>query len=123
MKTWEDVCEFLETLPGVEQAPPGDREVVRVKGKVLAFPATNARSRPPSSQEDEAFIVVRVDMAEREALLHEDPKSYFVTPHYKTYPGVIVRLSTVNPDHLRELLIESWRLVAPKGVVREWEGR
>ncbi len=76
MKTWEDLCEFLETLPGVEQAPPGDRDVVRVKGKVLAFPATNARSRPPEAEADEAFVVVRVEMGEREALLHEDPNSY-----------------------------------------------
>jgi hypothetical protein len=43
----------------------------------------------------------------------------FVTPRYQTYPGVIVRLATVQPDHLRNLLTEAWRLVAPKRLVRE----
>ena len=121
MNTWEAVCDFLEKLPGAEQDPPGSREVVRVRGKVVAFPALNERSRPPEAQDGEEFVVIKVDFVEREALLHEDPKSFFVTPHYQSYPGVIVRLGTVDPDVLRELLTEAWRLVAPKKLVHEWD--
>jgi hypothetical protein len=51
--------------------------------------------------------------------LHEDPETFSVTPHYHTYPGVIVRLATVQADQLRELLTEAWRPVAPRGLVRE----
>jgi hypothetical protein len=112
---WETVREFLKTLPGAEPDPSGGRKVVRVRGKVVALPVRNARGWPA----DDEFVVVKVDRAEREALLHKDPETFFVTPHYETYPGVIIRLSTVQPDQLRELLIEVWRLVAPKRMVRE----
>ncbi len=57
----------------------------------------------------------------RAALLAEDPETFFVTPHYQDYPGVIVRLATARPDQLRELLTEAWRLVAPKRLVREFD--
>ncbi|NUM48167.1 MAG: hypothetical protein HUU38_25960 [Anaerolineales bacterium] len=56
-------------------------------------------------------------------LIYYDPQSLFVTPHYESYPGVIVRLRTVDTAHLHELLLEAWKTVAPKQVVREWEGR
>jgi len=44
-----------------------------------------------------------------------------VTPHYQTYPGVIIRLSTVDQDLLKRVLTDGWRLVAPKRLVREWD--
>jgi hypothetical protein len=37
-----------------------------------------------------------------------------VTPHYENYGYVLVRLEAVERDHLREILIDSWRLAAPK---------
>lgn len=43
-----------------------------------------------------------------------------VTPHYRDYPGVVVRLAT-PPDQLRELLVEASRLVAPKRLVRRFD--
>jgi hypothetical protein len=42
------------------------------------------------------------DFDERAALIHEDPETFAVTPHYERYPGVLVRLPTVPQDHLRE---------------------
>jgi hypothetical protein len=92
---------------------------VRVHGKLVAYLPNNSRSRPAHAPEHEEFLVVRCDLTERAALLAEDPETFFVTPHYQTYPGIIVRLATVPPDQLRELLTEAWRLVAPKRLVRE----
>lgn len=34
---------------------------------------------------------------------------------------MIVRLATVDPDQLRELLVDAWRLVAPKRLVRGYD--
>jgi hypothetical protein len=34
---------------------------------VLAFPATNARSRPADASDDEEFVVGKVDRSERRA--------------------------------------------------------
>jgi len=116
--TWETVEAILAELPGTEPDPAGV-ERVRVRGRPVAYLAGNDRSRPPGAAAGEEFVVVRCTYQEREALLAQDPRTFHVTPHYRTYPGVIVRLATVNPDQLRELLVDAWRLVAPKRLVRE----
>jgi hypothetical protein len=117
--TWETVWKVLEALPGTEQGLLHDNPAVRVRGKLVAYLPNNPRSRPTHAPDHEEFLVVKCDLAERAALLAEDPETFFVTPHYQTYPGVIVRLATVRPDQLRELLTEAWRLVAPKRLVQE----
>jgi hypothetical protein len=122
--TWESVHRFLVQLPETEfdagrmVFPNG---VVRVRGKVIAYPAGGDRGSPPDAQLGEEFVFVKAPPAEREALLNEDPVTYFLTPHYVNSPGVIVRLSTVDPDDLRELLVEAWRTVAPKRLVRTYD--
>jgi hypothetical protein len=52
-------------------------------------------------------------------LIREDPDTFAVTPHYEIYRGVLIRLAQVREDQLRELLIDAWRMVAPKRLVRE----
>jgi hypothetical protein len=118
-RTWESVSRFLEQLPGAVPDPPGGREVIRVAGKVVAYPSRGSRGRPEGAGEDEEFLVVKVSPAERESLLQEDPATFFVTPHYQAYPGVIIRLATVDPAQLRELLIDAWRLAAPKRLAQQ----
>jgi hypothetical protein len=86
---------------------------------VVAYPSRGSRGRPERAGENEEFLVVKVSRSERESLLQEDPETFFVTPHYQTYPGVIVRLATVDLVQLRELLIEAWRLVAPKRLAQQ----
>jgi hypothetical protein len=117
--TWETVWEVLGALPGTEQGRLHDNPAVRVRGKLVAYLPNNSRSRPAHAADHEEFLVVKTDFAERAALLEEDPETFFVTPHYQDYPGVIVRLATVRPDQLRELLTEAWRLVAPRRLLRQ----
>jgi hypothetical protein len=100
--SWGAVCDFLsETCPGCKKESDGDREVVRVAGKVLAYLANNDRSRPSGVPDNEEFVIIRINFDHREQLLELNPEAFFVTPHYKTYPGVIVRLSTVDQRQLR----------------------
>jgi hypothetical protein len=117
--SWETVCDLLAALPGTEQGRLHDNPAVRVRGKLVAYLPSNRRSRPDHAADHEEFLVVKTDFAERAALLEQDPETFFVTPHYQDYPGVIVRLATVRPDQLRELLTEAWRRVAPRRLVRE----
>ena len=123
LRSWAGICEFLLTFPGCEKDPPGGREVVRVAGKALAYPAANERSRPSGLPANEEFVIVRVDLRRREQLLETNPEAFFVTPHYQGYRGVIVRLSTVDQRQLRDLLVDAWRLMAPKRLVREWDSK
>jgi hypothetical protein len=48
--------------------------------------------------------VVRVDFDDRAKLLAADPDVYYVTDHYLNYTSVLVRLSRVTLDVLRDLL-------------------
>lgn len=118
MATWATVCEILAELPEVEIAAPGGERVARVKGARLAFVAENERSRPSQFGDDEV-LAIRTEYPTRAALIAEDPSRYGVTPHYETYPAVLVRLPAIGPEELRELLVDGWRLIAPKRLVRE----
>ena len=57
-----------------------------------------------------ATLVVRSNFEERDWLLTDAPATYYVTPYYRPYPVVLVRLSRVDRDALRDLLSVSWRL-------------
>ena len=63
-------------------------------------------------QDLESTIVVRTDFEQREELLAADPETYYITDHYLNYPWVLVRLSRVHPDGLRDLLRMAHRLAA-----------
>ena len=43
-----------------------------------------------------------------------DPDVYYVTDHYVNYPTVLVRLSRIHMDALRDLLGMSWLFVNAK---------
>jgi hypothetical protein len=58
--------------------------------------------------------VVCVDFADRAALLAEAPDVYYVTDHYIDYPSVLVRLSRMTPDGLRDLLAMAYKFVISK---------
>jgi hypothetical protein len=110
MMTWQSVCEFAKTLPGLEigsGAQPG----LSVRRKNIGW-----------LREDGATMVVKVDYGERAALMREDPDTFFITSHYEKFPGVLVRLAGVDPEHLRELVTEAWRVRASKTQIRQFEG-
>jgi hypothetical protein len=45
-------------------------------------------------------------------LMKSDPKTYFITDHYRNYPMMIVRLSSVDPSDLKELIENAWQLAS-----------
>ncbi len=56
-----------------------------------------------------------------EAWMHADPVSFFLTDHYRGYGAVLVRLDTVGAGALRDLLVQSWRRLAPKRLIVEYD--
>jgi hypothetical protein len=63
---------------------------------------------------DDALLVSCASLEGRDELLAAEPDKFFITPHYESYPAVLVRLREVDRDELAELITESWRLNAPK---------
>jgi hypothetical protein len=91
------VREIALSLPGVEESTAYGSPAWKVHGKLMACIAINKSAEPGS-------LMVRVDLDDRAELLAADPDVYYLTDHYAPYNAVLVRLSRVRPDVLRDLL-------------------
>ena len=98
-------------LPGVEESTAYGVPALKVHGKLLACVPANRSVEPDS-------LVLRVDFDDRAELLAADPDVYYVTEHYVGYNAVLVRLSRVNPDVLRDLLGMAYKFVTRKAAPR-----
>lgn len=95
-------------LPDVEATTKYDGSpVLKVGGAFMAGLATHRSAEPDT-------LVVRIGFEERERLLEDAPETYYLTDHYRIHPVVLVRLSGVDRDALRDLLCVSWRLTLLK---------
>lgn len=108
---FETVREILGGLPGVEEGPCYGTPGFRVKGKFLS-----------RLKEDGDSLVVPVDLIEREFLIETEPATFYITEHYRNYPAVLVRLSKVDREELRDLLERAWRGKAPKKLLQAHDG-
>jgi hypothetical protein len=99
----ETVRRLALAFPGVEEGTSYGTTAFKVRGKLLA-----------RLREDGESLVVRIDFDTRDLLIETDPEAFYITDHYRGYPAILVRLSRVHPDALRDLLEEAWRRVAPK---------
>ncbi len=99
-------------LPGVEEATSYRTTAFKVNGKLLA-----------RFHQDGESLVVKVQYAAREVLMGANPKTFYITDHYRCWPWMLVRIASVDPDELRQLLEEAWRNSAPKRLVAAWEAR
>ena len=98
-------------LPGVEVSTAYGTPVLKVNGHILAGIAVNRSAEPGS-------LMVRVDFDDRAELLAADPDVYYLTDHYAPYDTVLVRLSRVHPDVLRDLLGMAHKVVMRKAPAR-----
>jgi hypothetical protein len=102
-------------LPGVEESTAYGSPALRVHGKFLAgIPAKRSEVEPGS-------LGVCVDFDDRAELLAADPDVYYVTDHYVGHNVVLVRLSRVNPDVLRDLLGMAHKFVTRNAAARSPE--
>jgi hypothetical protein len=74
-------------------------------------------------KEDGDSLVVRADFEQRDALIAEDPGTYYITDHYSKYEWVLVRLSRVHPDAMRDLIRMAWRLAAAAALTKRRASR
>ena len=103
-----DVKRVGLTLPGVEAATKYDGSpVLKRGGSFMAGLALHPSAEPGT-------LVVRVDLEERDAMIEDAPGTYYLTDHYRPHPVVLVRLSGIDRETLRDVLSMSWRLTAAK---------
>jgi hypothetical protein len=95
--SFDAVCELALAWPDVEQSTSYGATSFKVRGKMIACQAISKSAEPNS-------LVVKIPFAQRDELIAAEPDVYYVTDHYAPYPSVVVRLSRVHRDALRDLL-------------------
>ena len=96
------VVDAARALPDIERSSTWGASALKVGGRLLACQAIHKSAEPNS-------IVVRVPIDQRAELIASDPDVYYVTDHYVNYPSVLVRLSRIHRDSLRDLLAMAWQ--------------
>jgi hypothetical protein len=108
--TFDTVRELARQFPGAEEGTSYGTPAFKVQGKLFV-----------RLHQDGESLVVRIDESERAMRMQADPATFHITDHYVNYPMVLVRLASVDLDDLHDLLEESWRRVAPKRQVAEYD--
>ena len=114
MATEDDVRRIALSLPETTEKPWFNTPGFRVKDKGFLRIRTEAEG---------GLVVFVADLGEKDALLASDPAKFFTTPHYDGYPAVLVDLAAIDVDELRELITDSWRLKAPKRVLKAFDAQ
>jgi len=94
-------------LPEVEEGCAYGSPALKLRGQLLGCIPTNKQAEPNS-------YVVRVDFAQRDELIAEEPEVYYLKPHYEDYACVLVRVKKIRPDAMRDLLAMGWQFVNKK---------
>lgn len=106
--TFEQVTAMALSMPGVESVTKYDGSpVLKAGGVFLAGIASHPTAEPGT-------LVVRHEIADRELIIDDAPETYYLTDYYRPYPLVLVRLSELHPDALRDLLNVSHRMAMEK---------
>ena len=92
------------SLPDVVHTTSARGEGLRVRGKLMACHAVHKSAEPHS-------IMVRMSADERDRLIAEDPRRFYITDHYEKHPAVLVRLQLVKREQLENVLAISWQYV------------
>jgi hypothetical protein len=107
---WAIVRELMQGFPGTEESTSYGTPAFKVKKKLLL-----------RLKEDGVILVIHSD--DRDIWLEDDPSVFFFTEHYRNYPYVLVRLDKIRKSKLKELIIRSWKEIAPEKLVQEYEAK
>ena len=108
--TYDTVRQIALALPGVEEGSSYRTPALKVRGKLLV-----------RLKEDGETIVLMAKFDVRDILMQADPETFYITDHYRGYPAVLVRLSSVDADELPGLLEQAWRDHAPRSLVASFD--
>jgi hypothetical protein len=97
--TFDTVREIAGELSGAQEGTSYGAPAFKVRGVLFL-----------RLWEDNETLVVRCEQDRRQAMIEEDPETYFLTDHYLNYPWILVHLSTIKREALREIINAAWQL-------------
>jgi hypothetical protein len=104
--TFEEAVAFALTLPETERGTSYGKPAVKVasNGRAFLFP----------SHEPDTSFGVAIDLDTIEILKETDPDTFWQTPHYVGWEGVLIRYDSPDEERVREVIGRSRDFVAAK---------
>jgi hypothetical protein len=99
---FEDVRDIALSMPEVEETTAWGMPTFKAGGTIFAIEPHPRPDVAPNS------VGVPVSFEVRARLLASRPEVYYLTDHWAKSPGVLVRLSSIGRDELREILTAAW---------------
>jgi hypothetical protein len=116
--SWDDVRRIALALPETSERLSRGLRQWKVKDKLFVWERPLRRADLEALGEDAPdgpILGARVEhLGAKEALLADDPRLYFTTPHFDGYPAILVRLDRIGLEDLHELIVEAWLVRAPR---------
>ncbi len=107
--TKADLKTIALSFPGAKEETSYRQPAFKIEKKFF----TRLRS------EDDSIVWIVDSIDERDHLIEMDPKTYFITDHYRNYPSVLVRIARLDKAMLKTMLERRWRAIAPKKLLKE----
>ena len=95
LRSWDEVAAFALTLPGTVMSTYYGDPAVKV--------AANGRPFVNPSREDDSFVL-HIDRHTKQILIETDPDSFWQTPHYEGWPGMLVRFASNDPTRVTAMI-------------------
>jgi hypothetical protein len=104
--TFEEAVAFALSLPGTERGTSYGKPAVKVaaNGRAFLFP----------SHEADTSFGVAIDLDTIEILKETDPESFWQSPHYVGWEGVLIRYDSKDEERVRDVIARSRDFVAAK---------
>jgi len=80
-------------VPGMAEGKAWHHDVFRHNGKIIG-----------RVLEDGQSVMIKLSFETREHLVRADPKTFYITDHYKNFPAVLARLERLSTADLKALL-------------------
>jgi len=108
--TFDEAIAFALTLPDTELSTSYGKPAVKVaaNGRAFLFP----------SHEPDTSFGVAIDRDTIEILKATEPETYWQTPHYEGWEGVLIRYDGRDQDRVRETIARARDWIAGKPKAR-----
>jgi len=107
---FDEAVAFALTLPDTELSTSYGQPAVKVVSNGRAFIY-------PSHEADSSFGIA-MDLDTIEILKETEPETYWQTPHYAGWPGVLVRYDSPDEERVRDMIARSRDFIAAKPKTR-----
>jgi hypothetical protein len=122
--SWDDVNRIALALPEASERISRDLRQWRVRDKLFVWERPLRRKEIEelgSGAPDGPILGARVEhLGAKEALLADDPRVFFTTPHFDGHPSILVRLDRIALPELDEVIVEAWLSRAPKPLAQRY---